>query len=68
MAFTTLSKLTKRMWENKHLKIPTKVNVYNAFVITTLLGSLSTETENENENGNGDVKPASGLGRERDVL
>ena len=29
-----------------------------------LLGSLSTE----NENGNGDVKPACGLGRERDVV
>ena len=37
MAFTTLSKFTERVWENKHLKIPTKVNVYKACVISTLL-------------------------------
>ena len=37
LAFTTLSKLVKRVWENKHLKIPTKVNVYKACVISTLL-------------------------------
>ena len=45
MAFTTLSKLTTRVWENKHLKIPTKVNVYKACVISTLLyGSESWTT------------------------
>ena len=37
MAFTTLSKLTKRVWENQHLKLPTKVNVYKSSVISTLL-------------------------------
>ena len=36
-ASTTLSKLTKRVWENKHLTIPTKINVYKACVISTLL-------------------------------
>ena len=36
-ALTTLSKLTKRVWENKHLTIPTKINVYKACVISTLL-------------------------------
>ena len=33
----TLSKLTKRVWENKHLTIPTKINVYKACIISTLL-------------------------------
>ena len=36
---TTLSKLTKRVWENKHLTIPTKINVYKACIISTLLYS-----------------------------
>ena len=36
-ALTSLSKLTKRLWENKHLTIPTKINVYKACVISTLL-------------------------------
>ena len=36
-ASTTLSKLTKRVWENKHLTIPTKINVYKACIISTLL-------------------------------
>ena len=45
MAFTTLSKLTTRVWENKHLKIPTEVNVYKACVISTFLyGSESWTT------------------------
>ena len=35
-ALTTLYKLTKRVWENKHLTIPTKINVYKACVISTL--------------------------------
>ena len=36
-ASTTLSKLTKRVWENKHLTILTKITVYKACVIGTLL-------------------------------
>ena len=50
LAFTTLSKLAKRDWENKHLKIPTKVNVYKACVISTLLyGSESWTTYSTQE-------------------
>ena len=49
-AFTTMSELTKRVWENKHLKIPTKVNVYKACVISTLLyGSESWTTYSTQE-------------------
>ena len=45
LAFTALSKVAKRVWENKHLKIPIKVNVYKACVISTLLyGSESWTT------------------------
>ena len=36
-AATTLAKLTKRVWENKHLTILTKVKAYQACVISTLL-------------------------------
>ena len=36
-ALITLSKLTKRVWENKHLTIPTKINVCKACVISILL-------------------------------
>ena len=47
---TTLSKLTKRVWENKHLTIPTKINVYKACVISTLLyGSESWTTYSTQE-------------------
>ena len=52
LAFTTLSKLAKRprVWENRHLKIPTKVNVYKACVISTLLyGSESWTTYSTQE-------------------
>ena len=50
LAFTTLSKLAKRDWENKHLKIPTKVNVYKDCVISTLLyGSESWTTYSTQE-------------------
>ena len=50
MAFTTLSKLAKRVWENKNLKIPTKVNIYKACVISTLLyGSESWTTYSTQE-------------------
>ena len=41
-ALTTLSKLTKRVWENKHLTIPTKIN--KACVISTLLYSSESWT------------------------
>ena len=41
---TALSKLTKRVWENKHLTIPTKINVYKACVISTLLYSSESWT------------------------
>lgn len=44
-ASSTLSKLTKRVWNNKHLTIPTKMNVYKACVLSTLLyGSESWTT------------------------
>jgi hypothetical protein len=33
----TFSKLSKRVWNNKHLTIATKANVYKACVISTLL-------------------------------
>ena len=36
-ASTTISKLTKRVLEIKHLTIPTNINVYKACVISTLL-------------------------------
>ena len=36
-SLTTVSKLTRRVWENKHLTIPTKINVYKACIISTLL-------------------------------
>ena len=36
-AAMTLSRLTKRVWSNKKLSDNTKVNVYNACVISTLL-------------------------------
>ena len=36
-AATTMSRLTKRVWENKKLTIKTKVKVYQACVISTLL-------------------------------
>ena len=49
-ASTTLSKLTKRIWENKHLTIPTKINVYKACIISTLLyGSESWSTYSTQE-------------------
>ena len=38
-ALTTLSKFTMSVWENKHLAIPTKINVYKACIISTLLYS-----------------------------
>ena len=44
-AAKTLAKLTKRVWDNKHLTITTKVKVYRACVISTLLyGSESWAT------------------------
>ena len=47
---TTLSKLTKTVWENKHLTIPTKISVYKACVISTLLyGSESWTTYSTQE-------------------
>ena len=47
---TTLSKLTKRVWENKHLTILTKITVYKAYVISTLLyGSESWTTYSTQE-------------------
>jgi len=50
MAFTTLSKLAKRVWENNHLTTHTKVNVYKACVISTLLyGSESWTTYSTQE-------------------
>ena len=49
-ASTTLSKLTKRAWENKHPTIPTKINIYKACVISTLLyGSKSWTTYSTQE-------------------
>ena len=36
-AATTLAKLTKRVWDNKHLTITTKVKVYQTCVISTML-------------------------------
>ena len=48
-AFTTLSKLTKRVWENKHLTIPTKINVYKACIISTLLYSSESWTTNSTQ-------------------
>ena len=50
MAYTTLSKLTKRVWTNKHLTVHTKANVYKACVISTLLyGSESWTTYSNQE-------------------
>ena len=50
IAFTALSTLTKRVWEKKHLKIPTKGSVYKACVISTLLfGSESWTTNSTQE-------------------
>ena len=44
-ASSTLAKLSKRVWENKHLTVSTKVNAYQACVISTLLyGSKSWTT------------------------
>ena len=43
-ALTTVSKLTRRVWENKHLTIPPKINVYKACVISTLLYSSESWT------------------------
>ena len=44
-AATTLAKLTKRVWDNKHLTITIKVKVYRTCVISTLLyGSESWAT------------------------
>ena len=44
-AFLTLPKLTKGVWENKYLTLPTKINVYKACIISTLLyGSESWST------------------------
>lgn len=52
-ASTTLSKLTKRVWVNTHLTIPTKItvrHVYKACVISTLLyGSESWTTYSTQE-------------------
>ena len=49
-ASTTLSKLNKRVWENKHLTIPTKIDVYKTCVISTLLyGSESWTTYSTQE-------------------
>ena len=49
-ASTTLSKLTKRVWENKRLTIPNKIIVYKACVISTLLyGSESWTTYSTQE-------------------
>ena len=42
---TTLSRLTKRVWENKKLTVKTKMAVYNACVVSTLLyGSMTWTT------------------------
>ena len=47
---TTLSKCIKKVWENKHLTIPTKIKVYKACVISTLLyGSKSWTTHSTQE-------------------
>ena len=49
-ALTILSKCTKRVWENKHLTIPTKINAYKACIISTLLyGSESCSTYSKQE-------------------
>ena len=49
-ASTTLSKLSKRVWENRHLTVPTKMSVYKACVISTLLyGSESWTTFSSQE-------------------
>jgi len=50
MASTTLSKLTKRVWENKHMTTVTKISVYKACIISTLLyGSESWTTYSKQE-------------------
>ncbi|XP_063586343.1 uncharacterized protein LOC134763723 [Penaeus indicus] len=36
-ACSTLSKLTRRVWENKHLSVPVKIQVYRVCVVSTLL-------------------------------
>ena len=49
-ALTTFSKLIKRVWDNKHLTIPTNINVYKACVISTVLyGSESWSTYSTQE-------------------
>jgi len=43
-AATTLSRLTKRVWESKKLTVKTKMAVYNACVVSTLLYGSETWT------------------------
>ena len=43
-AATTLSRLTKRVWENKKLTVKAKMAVYNACVVSTLLYGSETWT------------------------
>ena len=43
-AATTLARLTSRVWENPKLTIKTKVAVYNACVVSTLLYGSETWT------------------------
>ena len=43
-AATTLSRLTKRVWENSKLTVNTKMAVYNACVVSTLLYGSETWT------------------------
>ena len=43
-AATTFGRLTKRAWENKRLKIKTKIRIYEACVLSTLLHGSETWT------------------------
>jgi hypothetical protein len=46
-ANTAFGRLYKRIWSNKHLKKSTKISVYRAVVLTTLLYSFELVTYHE---------------------
>lgn len=47
-ASTTLARLTKKVWENKHLTTPTKIIIYKASFLSTMVVNLGPHTPTRN--------------------
>ena len=54
-AATTFSNLTKRAWQNKYLTVKTKVHIYGACVLGTVLYASETWTTYKGQEGKLDI-------------